>query len=201
MIRPLLAAAAVLAPLSAYEEPVFQVLERSDSFELRLYSPQVVAETEVSGEFREASNAAFRRLFGYISGGNTGKTAIAMTIPVTMQQQGLATDAASTPTGTYRMRFVVPDRFTLADAPAPSDPTITLHQLPSQRVAVRTYSGRANHDNYRVEEQALLADLAKRGLTPTGTAMMAVFNGPFTPPFLRRNEVQIPVADPVTAQR
>ena len=71
----------------AIEEPVFQVLERSGSFELREYPAYVVAETRVEAGFASAGNIAFQRLFGYISGKNVAQQKISMTAPVTQSRE------------------------------------------------------------------------------------------------------------------
>lgn len=46
------------------EEPSFTTALRDGDFELRRYGPRVVAETKISGEWSEAGNEGFRRLFG-----------------------------------------------------------------------------------------------------------------------------------------
>jgi hypothetical protein len=70
----------------AIEEPRFKVLEKDGSFELREYSPYIVAETRVEAGFEEAGNVAFQRLFRYISGNNIAQQKIAMTAPVTQSR-------------------------------------------------------------------------------------------------------------------
>jgi hypothetical protein len=69
----------------AIEEPSFRVLEQDGAFELREYAPYVVAETRVKSDFESAGNAAFQRLFRYISGQNVAQEEIAMTAPVTQR--------------------------------------------------------------------------------------------------------------------
>jgi hypothetical protein len=44
----------------AYEEPKYDVIEKSDVFELRAYKPFIVAEAFVDGSMDEASNKGFR---------------------------------------------------------------------------------------------------------------------------------------------
>ncbi len=71
----LAAATALLASFSAMaiEEPSFRVLEQDGAFALREYAPYVVAETRVESDFESAGNAAFQRLFRYISGQNVDR--------------------------------------------------------------------------------------------------------------------------------
>jgi hypothetical protein len=44
----------------AIEEPKFDLLEKTDSFELRLYRPMIVAEVLVDGDMDQASSKGFR---------------------------------------------------------------------------------------------------------------------------------------------
>ncbi len=46
----------------AYEEPVYEVLEAADDYEVRRYEPYLVAEVDVEGDFGDAGNKAFRIL-------------------------------------------------------------------------------------------------------------------------------------------
>ena len=89
----------------ATEEPTYEVLEKLGEVEIRSYAAVVLAETEVSGTFDGVSNAAFRRLAGYIFGGNRvrgaagEKTKIDMTAPVGMRPAGSAKIAMTAPVG------------------------------------------------------------------------------------------------------
>jgi uncharacterized protein (DUF1499 family) len=186
---------------TAYEEPDYEVTAEREEYEIRRYSPYVVAETVVQAEFDDAGNQAFRRLYGYISGKNrqTGSGGepekIEMTIPVvTTMPLVEAGDTAS-----YTYYFVMPSSYTLDTLPSPNDPRITVRQVPERIVAVRRYSGRSNESNYRRNERLLLDALNEDGVQIAGEPFFAVYNWPFTPWFLRRNEVMVTIADVRTA--
>lgn len=66
----------------AVEEAKYNVLREEDGFELREYASHILAETTVEGEFEDAGNEAFGRLFKYISGNNKQQHKVAMTSPV-----------------------------------------------------------------------------------------------------------------------
>jgi hypothetical protein len=188
------------APVSAYEEPHYSVERAYEGFELRRYAPQLVVETTVRGEFDAARNAAFRRLFRYISGANRPGEKIAMTVPVTSARgekiaMTVPVTSRDDAEGTV-MRFVVPSRFTADTVPQPADPTVTVRALPARTIAARRYSGRATRENYERELAQLRARLAATGMVPVGEPAFAVYNGPFTPWFMRRNEVLIEVRPP-----
>lgn len=186
----------------AIEEPRFRVLERDGAYELREYAPYLVAETRVTADFERAGNAAFRRLFRYISGHNTTRQKIAMTAPVTQSRppgEKIAMTAPVTQVAAdqgYLVAFVVPAKYTLDTVPAPNDPTVRIREIPSQRVAVWRYSGRWTAANYGQHEAELRRAMAARGIRATGAPILARYNPPFMPGFMRRNEVLIPVSQP-----
>ncbi|MFT6387139.1 MAG: hypothetical protein ACJAUP_000509 [Cellvibrionaceae bacterium] len=76
----------------AIEEPKYTVLEKFGDFELRSYSPKIIAETQVFGSMGEASSKGFRLIADYIFGHNTsqrggGTEKMSMTAPVTIEPQ------------------------------------------------------------------------------------------------------------------
>jgi hypothetical protein len=179
---------AVLASATAMaiEEPRFAVLEQQGSFELREYPAYVVAETRVEAGFANAGNIAFQRLFKYISGNNVAQQEIAMTAPVSQVADGNA----------YRVAFTLPATYTLKTAPKPLDPTVQLREVPAQVIACWRYTGRWTESNYRDNEKLLLEQIGKRGLVARGEPVLARYDPPFAPWFMRRNEVLIPVKPP-----
>jgi hypothetical protein len=185
----------------AIEEPDFAVLKHDGAFELRDYAPYLVAETRVEADFERAGNVAFRRLFGYISGDNTARQKIAMTAPVTQSRSAgrgekiaMTAPVAQQADGMgYRVAFIVPAKYTLDTVPQPSDPTVEIRAVPAQLVAAWRYSGRWTAANYQQHEAELRRAMAARDLEATGEPVLARYNPPFMPSFLRRNEVLIPV--------
>lgn len=194
--------AAVVAVLAsptamAIEEPGYRVIEQDGSFELREYSPYLVAETRVEAGFTEAGNIAFRRLFAYISGANTAQAKIQMTAPVT--QSGGEKIAMTAPVsqvpdqGGYRVAFMVPSQYTRETVPTPTDPAVKIREVPARLAACLRYSGRWTEERYLEHEQELHQLIKARGLVENGAPILARYNPPFMPWFLRRNEVLIPV--------
>jgi hypothetical protein len=202
-IAAAVATALPASPAMAIEEPAFTVEKTFATFELRRYAPFVVAETVA-----DSRNTAFRRLFNYIAGSNVAQQKIEMTAPVVMNAPGQAgekiemtapvvTERSAGSSGGEVMQFVLPARFTLDTAPRPTDATVKLRALDAQWLAVRRYSGTWSESNFAENEAALRADAKAAGLTITGAARFAAYNGPLTPWFMRRNEVLLPVAAPV----
>lgn len=186
----------------AIEEPKFSLVLQDDAFELRDYARSVVAEVTVTGNQDEAGRRGFSLLAGYIFGGNTTRQKIAMTAPVTKIPTGEAiamtapvTQIAGEDPGAaeWRVRFTMPASHRLDDLPLPSDPAVSLHALPPARLAVLRFSGLAGEARVAEATERLLAWVAARGLTTAGPSQMSRYNPPWTPWFMRRNEVMVPV--------
>jgi hypothetical protein len=182
----------------AIEEPRFKVLEQDGSYELREYLPYIVAETRVEAGFEDAGSVAFQRLFRYISGNNIAQQKIAMTAPVTQsrgEKISMTAPVSQVADGkAYVVAFTLPSKYTLGTAPQPLDPTVRIRAVPAKLIACWRYSGRWTSANFSENEALLRERIKSRGLTPGGDAVLARYNPPFTPWFMRRNEVLIPVA-------
>ena len=192
----------------AIEQPEYTVVRQEGAFELRRYAPYLLAETEVESEFMQAGNVAFGRLFRYISGDNTARAEIAMTAPVEQAKRGekiamTAPVEQARADGVYRVAFVVPRKYTRETVPQPTDPRVRIREVPARSIAVWRYSGRWTEENFRGHEQELRAKLAALGLKPEpgDSAIIARYDAPFMPWFMRRNEVLIPVTEPATSAR
>ena len=192
----------------AIEEPDYEVLLTTKHYEIRHYDPYIVAEVDVEGDMGKAGNKAFRILAGYIFGDNQPGEKMAMTAPVESQPKGVRmamtapvlSDTPKSDRSRYTYAFVMENKYTLETLPAPVDPRIRIRQKPPRTVAVLRYSGGWSEGRYREQEAALLAALATDRVEATGEPVLARYNGPFTPWFMRRNEVQIEVAWEVAAR-
>ena len=185
----------------AIEEPSYEVLEQASEYEVRRYAPYLVAEVDVEGDFGEAGNKAFRLLSGYIFGDNQAEEEMSMTAPVESRpkEEGVRMSMTAPVTSTasasdeYTYAFVMERKYTLGTLPQPRDPRIRLKEIAARVMAVRRYSGRWTEANYRKNEAKLMEALSADGRHVIGASILARYNSPFTPWFLRRNEVLIPV--------
>lgn len=158
------------------EQQPYRVESVRDGFEVRRYPPAVLA--RVPGG---AVSSAFRTLFSYITGGNERSEKISMTAPV-LEESGM-------------FAFVMPHGSTLTDLPAPRDPLVTMTQTPEELVAAVRFSGRWTEGGFRKRATELEARATAAGFEIVGPARFARYDPPWTPWFLRRNEVLIPVVE------
>ena len=182
----------------AIEEPEFKVLKDfGDGIELRQYNAFIIAETEVNAaNADEAGNLAFKRLGGYIFGGNQSKQSIAMTAPVNQaRSEKIAMTAPvsqrQADNGKWLVSFVMPNKYSLETLPIPNDKSVYFKQVPARKVLAIRFSGRWTDGNFADHENLLVASVKANQLKTVGIPWTARYNPPFMPGFLRRNEVMI----------
>ena len=193
----LAAAAAKALAEENYSGPSFEVVNKmAHDIELRKYSPRIVAEVEVD-DSGDALNNAFRILAAYIFGENKSRSKLAMTSPVTTQQEKIPMTSpvtAESANGKLKMRFFMPNAYTLESLPEPMDKRISFSKLPEETFAAIRFSGAWRKSNFKNHANLLLDHLSRSNVTVTGEPVNAYYNPPFMPSFLRHNEVLIPVA-------
>ena len=194
-----IASTLIAMPSHATEEPDFQVVRELPGVELRQYAAYAVAEVLVDGPADTAGNQAFPILAGYIFGKNKGERKFAMTAPVTLaaapvKLEMTAPVTQTTTAGGFLVQFVLPKGVTAASAPEPLDPRIQLRDVPPRQVAAIRYSGFWSTSNDSEHLALLQAALRTAGVAWEGEAVYSRYNAPFTPWFLRRNEVWLQVA-------
>ena len=187
----------------AIEEPKYEVLSSTEDYELRRYDAYIVAETDVEGTYKSTGNQAFRILAGYIFGDNQASEKMAMTAPVESRpaeqsvNMNMTAPVSSSPAdgeaGTYTYSFVMERKYSLDALPVPNDPRVRIRVVPERTVAVHRYSGSWSESNYAKHERKLLDALSNDGISTRGAPVSARYNAPFTPWFMRRNEVMIEI--------
>lgn len=167
----------------AIEQPSYKVLSSKNGIEVRNYDDYWVAECRVDNvaDLNLASNRAFGRLFNYISGENSSSEKIAMTSPV----QQIPSESG------WLVSFVVPNEVSARAIPVPLGSSISIRKIDGGKFAALRYSGLWNDKKFAEKRDELLAACAGLGLKASGVASSAVYNPPFMPPFLRRNEVLV----------
>ena len=180
------------------EKAKYKVIEKEGNFEIRQYSPYLVAETVVDADFDDAGNIAFGRLFDYISGKNRKKESISMTAPVN-QKVSSEKIAMTAPVnqyeseGRYIISFLMPSKYTMQSIPEPLDENVIIRESQSDKFAALRYSGSWSKKKYEAQKKRLEEWIKNKDLRVTGEAVFARYDPPFQLPFLKRNEVLIPI--------
>ena len=167
---------------SGYESAPYSVALKDGDYELRDYPELTIVETSMA-DANAGENSGFRKLFGYITGKNQNQESIAMTTPVFISDDR------------RKMAFVLPAKSSSGQISAPLDPSLTIKKIPAGRFAVLRFSG-GRSSTLETQSLSLLRTwIAKKGLTATGSAIYGYFDPPWTPGFLRRNEVMLRQGD------
>lgn len=180
----------------------FEPVRSLDGVELRRYPRTVLVETTAP-----STTAAFGRLFRYLSGANEppgdgadgGGQQLAMTAPVrtiggTGERVSMTAPVRTEPgAGPVTMAFYLPASYGPETAPVPTDPTVRLVIEPARTVAAKRFSWYATAGRTDQQERALLDAVVAAGLEPRGEPFLLQYNDPWTPPFMRRNEVVVEV--------
>jgi hypothetical protein len=167
--------------MSYHESPSYTLIMSEPPFEIRLYENFSIVEYDNDADLE--SDGGFRTLFSYISQENASKAKISMTVPVFERVKGQG----------KKMAFVVPKAYS-GNVPAPLNPYLKVETIEPTQFAVIRFSGLMRRTKEQ-QQLTLLKDWAKRKhLNLIGEPIIAYYNAPFTPPFLRRNEVLMAIS-------
>jgi len=161
----------------------YQIIEKLGDIEIRQYPPHILVSTIEQGSMSTAGSQSFRRLANYIFGGNNAGKSIAMTAPVMQAKKddGFVTS------------FVMPASMSMSQMPSSSDRTLSFSEQPGGKFAAVSFSGMASQTLFDSKSKTLKEKLAVKNIEIAGAAIYARFDGPWTPFFLRHNEVLIPL--------
>ena len=162
----------------AYEELNYKLVKQNKVYEIRKYSDRLAIETITSNQ-----SSGFRELFNYISGNNKGNRKIKMTTPVTQVEKK----------GSMTMQFYLPSRFNKDNIPNPSNPDIKILNIKGGYYAVIIYSGRTSNKNFIKHKNILEDGLKNNNILILSPPVKATYDGPFTLPMRRRNEVMFEI--------
>jgi len=157
----------------------YQVIEAKGPMEIRAYPALTVAEVTRTGTRDQAVRSGFGPLARYIFAREREGEKIAMTAPVTQRSED----------GSWTIQFIMPSGYTLDSLPKPAGTDVRLREIPATRRAAIRFSGWWSDELFRAKDAALRDWLEGKGLETAGTPVFAYYNDPFTPGFLRRNEI------------
>ena len=178
----LVAASSVLAVWTGWglyvilttERPAYEVVQSlSPTVEVRQYGEQTWISTAYTSD-----NAAFRVLASYIFGRNQEGARVAMTAPVITDDD---------------MAFILPSGITPDNAPTPDGQPIEFTEIPARQVVALSFTWLTTEARVRDKTAELLDTVRQHGIETRGAPFLMRYNDPWTPPFLRRNEVAIEV--------
>lgn len=165
------------------EEQKYTVILKENDFEIRFYPAATIATINSSAKtYKELSGPGFRKLAGYIFGGNETNTSIAMTSPVHMD----INDSISS------MSFVMPSSYNQESLPKPNDPNVILQKTKEEYVAVLQFGGYASDKDLAFYTEKLQGILKEKGIASYGHARYLGYNPPFQL-LNRRNEIILSV--------
>jgi len=168
---------------SKIEKQQYQVIKKEKDFEIRFYPPATMATVRTSARsYRELSGNGFRRIAGYIFGGNESSAKIAMTSPVHMD----ISDKGSS------MSFVMPSQYDIKDLPKPNDAKVELHTSPAEYAAAIEFGGYANDATISKYAEQLRQSLQAKGIKTIGNFRYLGYNPPYQL-VGRKNEVIVTI--------
>jgi hypothetical protein len=167
----------------------YEITKTAGEIEFRRYPALVLATVDSDG-----NDSGFNQLFAYITGNNHTRNTLQMTSPVISSQKIPMT--APVVSDTQSMSFVMPAGKTRDEIPEPLDPRVRITTLPPREIAVIRFSGYAPHQDVDAAALRLQEGLKTAGIIPAGHPFLMRYNAPWTPGFLRRNEVGIEIQRP-----
>jgi hypothetical protein len=168
------------------QEVPYNALKKIEDIEIRQYPKVIFAVVEDNTE-----NSGFGLLFQYISGENKTRSKIVMTAPVMTSEKIKMT--APVITRKNYMAFALPSSYTTEIVPIPTNPRVKIEIHPEKTMAVLRFSGRSVEARKQKNIQKLMITLKNHSIQMKGEPVLMRYNSPFTPGFLRRNEVAVEI--------
>lgn len=165
----------------------YEVIKKLGNVEIRRYPKIVIAKVS------NLEADSFGLLFRFISGNNVQKEKVKMTTPVVSQEIKMTSPVLSDFSNQGYMAFVMPSEFSMDTTPLPLDSRVKIEEVPSRLVAVLRFSGSWSEAHFEEKTKELLRELSNVKMATVGSVFSMLYNPPFTPGFLRKNEVAIEV--------
>jgi Fe-S oxidoreductase len=168
------------------QEIPYIVVKKIDNLEIRKYPEVILAVVEDN-----SGDSGFGLLFQYISGENRTRRRIAMTAPVITSEKIAMTSPVITKKD--HMAFALPSSYTKETTPIPTNPAVKIEVQPEKEMAVFRFSGHTTHTRVEKFIQDLITALHNQNISIIGEPVLMRYNSPFTPGFLRRNEIAVEI--------
>lgn len=171
---------------AATESPEYTVVKKEEKFEIRDYPAMVVA----SAPMKDDMDGSFMQLFRFITGANEGSQKIEMTSPVLIDSKK---DGRT-------MSFIVPVATAAKGVPKPTGENVKLGKIEASRVVALRFPGKRSAETETKALDKLKGWMKEQKLTPKGDPVFAYYDPPWTPTFMRRNEVMLRIEKPRTTK-
>lgn len=173
----------ILMPSNKTEQQKYTLIRKYKDFEIRFYPSATIATIHSDAKtYQELASPGFRKLAGYIFGGNEANKNISMTAPVHMD----INDTVS------KMSFVMPSTYTKENLPKPNDPNVIIEKTPDEYVALIKFGGYASDKDLKLYSEKLQNLLKEKNITSYGNYRFLGYNPPYQ--FInRRNEIVVAV--------
>ena len=169
------------------EQIEYELLKKLDKIEIRRYPSFLIAKVDGYGD------NGFNILFEFITGKNNSTSEISMTAPVISQEIKMTAPVLSEGGS---IAFVMPSKYSIESVPKPVDDRINIIEMPKRTLAVLRFSGRWSTSLFNKKSAQLLDRLDQEKIKTKGNIFSMRYSSPFTPSFLRRNEVAIEIEKP-----
>jgi hypothetical protein len=164
----------------------YEVIREISKAEIRRYPKIVVAKVT------DPEADGFSLLYKFITGHNVRNEKVPMTSPVVSEKIAMTSPVLS---DNAFMAFVMPKDLTMDKVPKPLDNRVQIEEIPARIVGALCFSGGWSEKHFEKETEELLNELANAGIKTKGSVFTMLYNPPYMPGFLRRNEVAIEVED------
>ena len=181
-VTVLAAVGAYVVAMRSIEIPPYSVVRTDGEFELRSYPEMTLAQVTRAGTRRHSVQAGFSPLARYIFAKDRVGEKIAMTAPVVQKPMD----------DKWTVSFILPSNVSAEDAPKPSG-DIRLVTEPARLMATIRFSGVWSDRRFNQATNRLRRWIESNDFSINGQFEYGYYNDPFTPAFLRRNEVLVPV--------
>ena len=168
------------------QQITYEVQKKIEEIEIRKYPEVLLAFIQNNN-----NDSGFNLLFNYISGENKTRRKIPMTAPVITSEKIPMT--APVITRKNYMAFALPSSYNYETVPMPTNPMVKIELQKEKTMAVLQFSGRTNETKVQKNIQKLITTLETHKIQMKGEPVLMRYNSPFTPGFLRRNEVAIEI--------
>lgn len=164
---------------AATETPEYATVRKDGKVEIRDYPELVVA----TAPMKDNMDNSFMTLFRFISGANESKEKISMTAPVLIRSEKEV----------RTMSFIVPKGTAEKGVPKPTGESVTISKIKAARFVALRFSGKRNPENEAKALGTLQNWMREQKMAAKGGAVFAYYDPPWTPTFMRRNEVMFRV--------